>query len=246
MYNEDDNSLDISNDTELLQNLKITANVFLKENKFITNEPDFSNYSNEKFINWVENRNDENSNNLIQLMDKVKLEINFRSLLSGIYTLKDNDKHSILVFFLSSFKNKTSTIGVQIIKNIIGLMLLADCKELLLISPKELSSKSKEYIDTNYSSETDTYSVTTYTDDNFINIIKHSFTPEVLGILKNEEIKDFENKENISVNDLPRMSYNDALVKFYRGKKGDIFILKRKVTTGNTMLDEQIIYKRVI
>jgi len=85
------------------------------------------------------------------------------------------------------------------------------------------------------------------TDDEFINITEHLFVPKVLDIIRTkEEIEKFASDENINVSILPRMMAADKLVKFYRGKPGDIFKLERKITTDNLMINSQIIYRRVV
>tara|TARA_R100000664_G_C2727693_1_gene119149 strand:+ start:152 stop:877 length:726 start_codon:yes stop_codon:yes gene_type:complete len=231
-----------NNDSEFLQKLKITTNVFLKTNGFIVDEPDFNKFSSKEFVDWVEKKNSIDSE-LIRGMEKVKLEVNFRSLLSDVYTERKKPQNKILVFFLSVYGEKT--IGIDNIKNIIGLMLLMDCKELLIISPKELSPKSKEYINSNSISEEDNYTITNYTDSNFVNVIDHCFTSEVIKVYKGKELEDFLQKHKININALPRMFTYDPLVKFYRGKSGDVFMLKRKMISGNVLLDNTIVYKRV-
>ena len=46
-----------NNDSEFLQKLKITTNVFLKTNGFIVDEPDFNKFSSKEFVDWVEKKN---------------------------------------------------------------------------------------------------------------------------------------------------------------------------------------------
>lgn len=232
-----------NNDSDFLQKLKITTNVFLKINNFIVDEPDFNKFSSKEFVDWVEKKNTIDSD-LIREMEKVRLEINFRTLLSDVYTEKNKPENKILVFFLSNFREKS--IGIEVIKNIIGLMILMDCKELLIISPKELTPRAKDYINSNSISEEDNYTITSYTDNNFVNVIEHCFTPEVLRVYRTpEEIDEFVTKHNINIKALPRMFTYDPLVKFYRGKSGNIFELKRKMISSNVLLDKIIVYKRV-
>ena len=232
-----------NNDSDFLQKLKITTNVFLKINGFIVNEPNFNKFSTKEFVDWVEKKNTIDSD-LIQGIEKVRIEINFRTLLSDVYSEEDKPENKILVFFLSNFREKS--IGIEVIKNIIGLMILMDCKELLIISPKELTPRAKDYINSNSISEEDNYTITSYTDNNFVNVIEHCFTPEVLRVYRtSEEIDEFVQEENINIKALPRMFSYDPLVKFYRGKSGNIFMLRRKMISGNVLLDNQIVYKRV-
>ena len=127
-------------------------------------------------------------------------------------------------------------------------MLMLDCTEGLFISSKILSPRALDQIsNTNSGGEENVYNITNYTDDEFINITEHLFVPKVLDIIRTkEEIEKFASDENINVSILPRMMANDKLVKFYRGKPGDIFKLERKITTGNLMINSQIIYRRVV
>jgi hypothetical protein len=232
-----------NNDSDFLQKLKITTNVFLKINGFTVREPDFNKFSTKEFVEWVEKKNTIDSD-IITSMEKVRLEINFRTLLSDVYTEEKKPGNKILVFFLSNFREKS--IGIDVIKNIIGLMILMDCRELLIISPKELTPRAREYINSNAIGEEDNYTITSYNDDNFVNVIDHCFTPHVIKVYRTtKEIEDFAREENINIKALPRMFSYDPLVKFYRGKYGNIFMLRRKMISGNLLLDDQIVYKRV-
>lgn len=235
-------------DTESCQELKLTSQKFLEVNKFKLNgEPKFDTYSNKEFINAIEKKSGEN-NQILNMMKKVKIPIDFRSSMSNVYPHKDFANHNILVFFQPQARIRQAKIGIEIIKNFIGLMLMLDCTEGLFISSKKLSPRALEQIgSTNAGGEENIYNITSYTDDEFINITEHLFIPKVLEIIRTkEEIDKFASDENINVSILPRMLGSDKLVKFYRGKPGDIFKLERKITTGNLMINSQIIYRRVV
>ena len=235
-------------DTDLYQELKTTSQKFLEVNKFsLGKEPKFNSFSNKEFINFIEKKSDE-ENNILNMMKKVKIPIDFRSSMSNVYAHKDFDNHNILVFFQPQTKIKQVKIGIEIIKNFIGLMLMLDCTEGLFISTKSLSPRALDQIsDTNFGGEENTYNITNYTDNEFLNITEHIFVPKVLSIIRTkEDIEKFSIEENINVNILPRMHSSDKLVKFYRGKPGDIFKLERNITTNNLMIQSQIIYRRVV
>lgn len=235
-------------DTDLYQELKITSQKFLEVNNFkFDGEPKFNKFSNKEFISYIEKKT-EKDNNIVNMMKKVKIPIDFRSSMSNVYPHKKYANHNILVFFQPQTKTKGAKIGVDIIKNFIGLMFMLDCVEGLFISTKNLSPKSLDSINSNNKGgEENIYNITNYTDDEFINIIEHSFVPKVLDIIRTkEEVEEFSIKENINLSILPRLQSDDKLVKFYRGKPGDIFKLERKITTGNLMINTQLVYRMVV
>ena len=238
-----------NNDTETLQQLKITSQSFLIVNDFdLGNEPNYEDYSNKQFVKHIEKSAKDNYD-VVKKLEETNTEINFRSTLSHVYNHKKNPSHKIFVLFLPDENSKSKTIGVDKIKNFISMILILGCNEGLMISNKNLSPVSSEHVrscNLFNGSSGNVFTLNTYSDDKFINIIKHSFVPEVLRVLRDRKDKEvFAVRESINVHKLPRMSIDDPLTKFYRGKIGDIFKIKRYIRTESNLLDYQIIYKIV-
>ena len=240
---------DRNNDTEVLQQLKITSQNFLRVNDFdLGEEPNFEDYSNKQFLSYIEKSSRDNYD-VIKKIEDTNTEINFRATLSRVYNHKKSPSgDKIFVLFLPDDSKKDST-GIDKIKNFITMILRLGCNEGLLISRKKLSSKSVEYVkycNLFNGSGGNVFTLNTYSDDKFINILNHSFVPEVLKVFRTkEEQEEFGMKESITIQKLPRMTIDDPLVKFYRGKKGDIFKIKREIRTEASLLSYQIIYKIV-
>lgn len=240
-------------DTEYNKGLKERSQSFLKVNNFdLGKEKITKNMTDEEFLKSIE-AHDFNDNTLFEKMSSVNIGINFRSMMSNVYTHKTNPNLKILVLFLPSEKGKSGTIGKEIIRKFITLILKLDCLEGLLISQKGLSACAKEQIDNcniNPGSCDNIYKITYYTDDTFVDLVQHSFVPKVEKIFRGEEeIAKFAEENGVKVKDLlklPKLRQEDAMVKFYRGNRGDIFKLIRKNINDKNLLKEEIIFRIVV
>lgn len=218
-------------DINKLKSLKQTSNKFLQINDFKVKNEDFISMSDKKFLSYIEN----NKNNvLIEKLRNFKLDIDLRSSISGIYHLNGDENYRIMVYFFSSLKINNNKVGVGPIKSILSVMLNLDCKELLLVTAKELSPKAKSSLTDN---------ITVYIDDNFIDITEHNFVPKIDKIYRDEEVEEFLKENNLIASEMPKMLHTDPLAVFYRGRKGDIFKFTRKINTTNTMKEYSIEYK---
>lgn len=218
-------------DINKLKSLKQTSNKFLEINDFKVKNEDFISMSDKKFFSYIEN----NKNKiLIEELKNFKLDVDLRSSISGIYHLKDDENYRIMVYFFSSLKINNNKVGVAPIKAILSVMLSLDCKELLLVTAKELSPKAKSSLTDN---------ITVYIDNNFIDITEHNFVPKIEKIYRGEEVEDFLKENNLIAKEMPKISYTDPLAVFNRGKKGDVFKFIRKINTTNTMREYSIEYK---
>ena len=228
---------------EHLKNIKEISQVFLKVNNYdISEEPDVSDLTEEQFISFVKG----NTNETLVTKFKDMFEENFRSIMSNIYKHKDSDD-TILIFFLPTSESK-STVGADIIKNFCKLVVLFGCNDGVLISEKDLSPTAKRDLEnTNIKSNSreGVYNVISYTDEKFINIVDHCLSPKVLKIFSGKELEDFETKNKVDSNLFPRMFVTDPVAKFYRARVGDVIMMKRKTGTTNTLIREQIVYRKV-
>ena len=230
-------------DIEHLKNMKEISQVFLGVNNYdILDEPDFPDLTEEQFISYIK------SNTNTKLIEKSKnmFDENFRSMMSNIYKHKETDE-LILIFFLPTSESK-STVGSDIIKNFCKLVVLFDCKDGVIISEKDLSPTAKKDVEnSNIKSNTrvGVYNIISYVDEKFINIIDHCLSPEVLKIFGGKELEEFEKKNKVDSNLFPRMFVTDPIAKFYRARVGDVIMMKRKTGTTNTLIKEQIVYRKV-
>jgi len=237
-------SLYIEEDIENLKNLKETSQKFLKVNDFEIKEPEFKNFTEDEFLEYLE----KNSNtDIVNLFSKLNIQVNIRNSMSQVYKhKKDNTK--IFIYFLSS-NIKTRSVGIDVIKDFLKLILLLDCNEGVIISDLKMTSRSNERIDTSnikgFTGE-GIYHTISYNDDDFIDLTNHSLTPEVLKIYRNEEADNFCEENSLDPKTIPRINITDPLCKFYRARVGDI--MKTKILTGtqDTLLDEKINYRRVV
>lgn len=234
-------------DIEYNKNLKEISLIFLKENKFdISIEPNIEEMNEQEFTKYMEKKS-EKGNEIIEKFQQHKVEINFRSLMSNIYTNENGKK--IFVFFLPTDNNKPS-VGIAAISIFTSLIFLLDCKEGLLITKKSLTCPCKEkIINSNVSPHHDPeiYSTICYTDAEFLPICKHFLSPKVIRIIRfPEEVKKFIMDNNdIDVKNFSKFILHDPLVKFYRGNVGDIFELERKIINEKSILSTQKVFRIV-
>jgi hypothetical protein len=234
-------------DIEYNKNLKEISLIFLKENEFdISIEPKIEDMDESEFAKYIENKSEE-GNEIIEKLEELNVEINFRSLMSNIYTNTKGKR--IFVFFLPTDKNKKN-VGKGIVGVFTSLMFLLDCKEGLLISKKNLTSLCKDkIISSNVDPQHDPeiYKTIFYTDSEFLPICLHALTPKVIRILRfpddvNKFIKDH---DGINVKKFSILVSTDPLVKFYRGSTGDIFELERIIINEKNMLSTQKVFRIV-
>lgn len=236
---------DIS-DKSILERIKNTSFSFLEVNNY--------DYSEEKkhinkigFDSYLEEETP--VLNLIEYDEACKLDYkrkvfnNIRPNMSNIYHKKDN-KDSKLLFFFSSLPPNNSTL-----KYLCCLLVKLDCKEAVILnektpSPSFIKSCEKLNISSEYTD--DVFNIIPYTDNKFIDISKHSYSPKILKIYRNTELEIFL-KENNIVNKyiFPRILVSDPLVKFYKCKKGDIIKFERESGIRDTLIDKQIFYRIV-
>lgn len=232
-------------DIEKLKKLKEVAQKFLLVNDYdISMEPNFEDLSLDQFIEYIQKQAENKL--MVTKFDELNIDTTFRSLMSNYYTHKESGNR-IFIFFLPDDKRSSNSISIADFKKFITLIFKLDCREGMLISNKDLSSKSKDQVRKCNIKSIDCqniYNIITYKDDDFVDITSHAFVPEVIAIYRDgKESKKFSEDHSINITKLSRILMNEPLAKFYRGKVGDIFALRRKNMAKKTLLDEQIVYK---
>lgn len=244
-------------DTDHLQSMMETCVRFLEVNRFDTSYiPKYESMDNKKFVRSIEKKMSDpekyDVDELFSYMEDVNIDITFRSSLSNVYTSLDDPNHHILVLFYPDDTHASVKFVKDSAKKFLNLMLKLNCKEGVLLSEKQLATQvKKEFERCNIDStiSTDIFNVIFYQDGDFFNIVDHISTPKVLKIYRTQEEIDKFVKENDIRNDLSDLSgieSDDTLVKFYRGKIGNIFEIERVVVPNNLMQDSEISVRIVI
>jgi len=233
-------------DGDSLLELKITLQTFLRVNGFdYSKEPDFREMTEENFIKYYET----NANgDVLEKFSDLNIRETFRSNLSDVYTHEESGK-KIFVFFVPTSEVRTN-VGIDTVKYFCKLIYLLGCNEGLMISEKDLTSRSRDLLDSSnvkgfYEGE-DIYNVIYYTDSTFISVVDHCLAPEILHIYSGKEVINFSKQHNINIKELPRIINTDPVVKFFRGKVGDVIKFKRKTGSENTLVNEQIVFRLVV
>lgn len=248
--NEEQSNISITEgeDIEKLKKIKEVSQKFLEVNNFdISHEPKFEDMSSDQFINYIEDSTKKNL--IITKLDELNIDITFRSSMSNYYSHKNSD-NKIFIFFLPDDNRSTNSVSSTDFKKFITLIFKLDCREGVLISQKDLSHNSLKQVkqcNINPDTSNNIYNIITYKDDDFIDITRHAFIPKVLDIYRVGEEADKFGKENkISISKLSRQLMDDPVTKFYRGRIGDIFKLRRINVSRYNILDEQLIYRIVV
>lgn len=234
-------------DTYNLQSLAETAQSFLKVNGFdLDGDPDYSKMDNRKFVKTITKRMNNNSE-LFKFMDEVKLDVTFRSSMSGVYSSREGSG-SILILFYPDETLRSKGLVKEGVKKFLNLMLMLNCQEGLLVSERNLaSSAKKEFSRCNMDTSDSIYNVIFYNDGDFIDIVSHISTPKVLKILRTEEeIEKFRFENRVKLESLPSIQLTDPLAKFHRARLGNIFIIKRVVPVSNVIQEHEIVPRIVI
>jgi DNA-directed RNA polymerase subunit H (RpoH/RPB5) len=234
-----------------LKDMMHTCMRFLEVGNFdISKEPDYKEIKNKNFIRFVENRLEEQENELFLTMERVNLEITFRSVLSKVYTHREDKHHRILLLLYPDETLKGKSLTKDGVKKFLNLMRLLDCKEGVLISEKNMAPQArKEFescnIETSISS--DIYNVIFYNDGDFINIVDHISCPKIKRVIKTkEEIQNFEDENMVKIKNIPKIESNDPLVKFFRAKLGNIFEFEREMLVDNMIQNKELYFRIVI
>lgn len=232
-------------DTVGLKIIKEISQDFLLENNYdLGKEPLFKDYTEEEFIKYIEKNSDPY---IMKKFNESNIVENFRSSMSNIY-IEKKTKTKMFIFFLPT-SGLSSSVGIDVVKKFSKLVLIFGCNEGVLISEKPLTSTSKgilEYSNITGEDRENVYNIMSYVDDEFFNITQHCLSPKVLKIYSGKELEEFLEKENLDPKNLPKITIDDPVVKFYRARIGDVIKMKRKTGIDNSLVNEQIVYRLVI
>jgi len=228
-------------DLASLQGLKEVSQKFLEVNNFdLSHEPLVEDMKEEEFLRFIEKGVSEE---VSEKISELGITETLRNNMSQVYNHK-RKKTRIFIYFL----DKQGSVGLDSYKEFSKLLVKLNCNEGVLVSENPLTSPAMNSLKgANIpSSLENVYNLISYTDDEFIDLTSHCLTPEVLEIYREDEVEIFLKKYNLKLSQLPRMTVEDPICKFYRGKVGNIFKMKRKTGTQGTMIDEQITFRVVV
>jgi hypothetical protein len=158
-----------------------------------------------------------------------------RHLISNIFYRDDGS--SLFVYFHNKSDNN---------KNIIASIQNGGFTYSIIVSELPFhTSASKNFEEINIRDsvhDKDVFTVITYTDEEFIDLTVSPFKTEIMKIYRGG--KDF--PADVDTRNMPNILHQDPLAKFYLGKPGDIFLIKRQTGYRNSLLDEELVYRRVI
>lgn len=183
----------------------------------------------------------ENNANLKTLLDNLTMEDEFdrarfaKSRISYEIDKEEEEGQTIVSLFLNE------KVGISYLHFITGLLdELGPTNTSCLIVAKSVNPNfKKELMGLQVDSK---YTLILYTDDHFIDIKHHSFSPKQPRIYRgNDQLK----LTHIRKEELPKMLLNDPYAKYFMLKKDDIIELERETGVGDSLLDTTIVYRHV-
>ena len=232
-------------DNSVLNRIKNTSFSFLKVNNYdyLKEEEHIKKIGFEKYLEEESPVLGKIDDETFNLHYKRKIFNNSRTNMSNIYSKKD-DKEQKILFFFSNLPPNNPTL-----KYLCCLLVKLDCKEAVILnektpSPSFIKSCEKLNIESPYSDEL--FNIIPYTDNKFIDLSNHVFSPKILKIYRNKEVDDFLKGNNLNNKYIfPRILISDPLVKFYKCKKGDIIKFERESGIRDSLIDKQIFFRIV-
>lgn len=219
-----------------LKNLNDTLNSYLNTHLFDKGEKLFViNELNELSLSSFKDNKEIN-----KALKKIKIDSDSeleRILNSRVcFQLDEEDKDIMLVFFFNE------SVGVNYINLINDIIKLYNTTDLtcLIIAKSFTPSFNKEVNQINYTGK---YNFISYTDEYFINIEKHSFSPGKPIIYRADEQL---NLQGITKKELPKILVTDPYAKYYMLKSDDIIEFQRESGIENNLIEKHIVYRHVI
>lgn len=229
---------------ENLQTIKDTSLNLLQENGFnVKNEREHINKIGfEQYLSEISPLVDLIEDSKLQLDFKRNIFNNERTNMSNIY--EDSNGKKIIFFFSSDTSN------TQILKVFCKILMLLESKEGIIVTEKKptttFTSTCKKLQLIN-EENADLYNINHYSDENFIDITKHAYTPKIIKIYRGPERDEFLKQNNIKdMYKFPHMLLSDPVSKFYRLNIGDIVKFERENGLTDSLLEKTLNYRVVV
>ena len=220
---------------ETMTNLNRTLDNYLVYHSYTKGDPLLYDSGSKFVVNGMEDNAELNT-----LLDNLTMDDEFdraRFAQSRISSEIDDDGGKIIV---SLFLNEK--VGISYLHFITGLLdqLGPDNASCLIVAKSINPNFKKELMSLQVDSE---YTLILYTDDHFIDIKHHSFSPKQPRIYRGNDQLEL---THIRKEELPKMLLNDPYAKYFMLKKDDIIELERETGVGDSLLDTNIAYRHVI
>jgi len=195
-------------------------------------------YNVEKEIAILE---DYDLNNFIEVFLPLANEKNksIRSVLSEYSPYYENEEGDRLIVYYTETKKYKKELGVEAINEAIEEMMSYKAKNSIIITTKAISSAARKRIE-----ELPSYNISVFLDDEMsFDPTEHYLTPkhEPLSV---EEQRDFLERNNISIDQLPIITTSDKISRYYGFRQGQIIKIYR-TNFYDTMVQETISYRAV-
>jgi DNA-directed RNA polymerase subunit H (RpoH/RPB5) len=162
-----------------------------------------------------------------------------RSILSYFSPYYENEKGDRLVAFYTDAKKDKKELGVDAVNDAIEEMMKYKAKNAIIITPKPISSAARKRI-----IELPSYNISVFLDNEMtFDPTEHYLTPkhEALSV---EEQRDFLERNNISIDQLPIILTSDKIVRYYGFRQGQILKISR-TNFYDSMVQETFSYRAV-
>lgn len=185
-------------------------------------------------FNFNDVENDTISKLIKELNINSESDNNIERLLNSVLCNHTDNESVLLVFFLNE------KAGVDYF-NLITTIVDSIDKDTSLVSTLILAQSVNPHFKKMISSANynNTYHIILYSDDYFINIRNHSYSPHPPVIFRNDI------PEGIKKEELPKIIITDPYAKYYRLRNNDVIQIERESGVDNTLLEKQLIYRHV-
>ncbi|RKO83277.1 DNA-directed RNA polymerase II subunit E [Blyttiomyces helicus] len=139
------------------------------------------------------------------------------------FVCENRDKNKIMMVYFS----KEETIALKHITKIYDKMITGRISHCILVHPKPISPAAKKYLE-----KTQKVTIESFVEDDLlVNITKHRLMPNY-HVLTDTEKDIFYKTSRLQDSQLPRISINDPVCRYYGVQRGDVLSITRKSETA--------------
>lgn len=188
-------------------------------------EPDFEKMDTDEFKLYIERITSES--NIVSVLERNQINVNPRTVLSNIYSRKDNEEDKLFVFMVGGDKDGDddgSGIGIKFINTFTYTCIKENCKKGLLFCSGNLTTAATDQLAYANSKSTSGYTFWAMKQDFIIDHTKYIFSPKVIKIYRGKEAQAFIKNYGEKQKSIARMTQNDSFSVFYMLQPGDVVI----------------------
>ena len=154
--------------------------------------------------------------------------------LSDVFCVGDNSDLFNKKLMMIYFSNDTS-IGIKSITAVYDKMKCAHISNCILVYGCSLTPSAKKYLE-----KTQKLTIEAFAEDDLLtNITKHVMMPQHV-LLSQIEKESFFKSSNLADSQLPRITVNDPIARYYGMKRGDVVRIIRKSETAGLAVNYRI------